>query len=73
LFSRQIQSKDKEKTKGAGSSKTGDIFSHKSSGSSGQKNKADLRDQYDVDENGNLKGSGWKKRFDEGNDGYVEL
>jgi len=55
-------------------SKTKDIFGAKENSGFKSKNKIEAKDEYDVDENGNIKGASKKhKNVDEENDGYVEL
>jgi len=58
--------------KSSGSKK--DIFSDKSGNSLNKlSNKTDVKDEYDVDENGNVKGSSKKHRSSNDDDEYVEL
>ena len=55
-------------------SKSKDIFGERSGSSSGKSSKMDVKDEYDVDENGNMKGSSKKHRNESSDDdGYVEL
>jgi len=56
-------------------SKSKNIFSKDSSSDNGfsSKSKVEVKESYDVDEHGNMKGQKRKRSFDEENDGYVEL
>lgn len=63
-----------EHSLGANSSKSKNIFGERSGNNFDQSSsKVNIRDEYDVDENGNLKGSSKKHRRVDDDDSYVEL